>query len=177
MNANLIFRQAAAINDIKTMQLLYQTNKIDIHEGGANSGMTALHWAAQNGHPLTILKLLQFQMDINQTDWKGNTPLHYAIQSIIKKSKYDQFLSITLILLQNGANPLIMNENKETPFTLLNQLKEMPAITHHKNRILSFNLIVHLIKVYISGEAKTKKQHVKIESCGRVHFFRFIKKF
>ena len=68
--------------------------------------MTALHRASQNGHFATVMVLLEFEgIDINQHDFQGNTALHYSVQSVIKKIKYDEYLQITDLLLNKGSDP------------------------------------------------------------------------
>ena len=44
-----------------------------------NSGKTALHLSALNGHRDVVQLLLDHDADVAAADEAGNTPLHYAI--------------------------------------------------------------------------------------------------
>lgn len=67
------------------------------------TGRTLLHIATLKGVKDTVSLLVNGGYDINATDNKGNTPLHYATQYGHKK--------ITEFLLQNGARAKNLKEN------------------------------------------------------------------
>ena len=58
-------------------------------------------------------QLLKSKCDMNSIDREGNTPLHYSV-----KNKHQSSLSI--LLLENGADPTIRNKLGYTPLHLLN---------------------------------------------------------
>lgn len=66
-------------------------------------GSTALHYTMISKNDNMTLYLIDMGSDINKQDIDGNTPLHMAVIN----SSYD----IAKILLENGANPYILNNN------------------------------------------------------------------
>ena len=46
-----------------------------------NMGRTAVHEASQMGHVQVLCQLLDAGADCNAQDWRGSTPLHYAVNS------------------------------------------------------------------------------------------------
>ncbi|EEB15028.1 ankyrin repeat-containing protein, putative [Pediculus humanus corporis] len=78
-----------------------------------NSFNTPLHLCSNNGHDNCVKALIYFseysgvKLKVNSQNSKGDTPLHYA-------SKWG-FESIVRHLLEFGANPNILNRNKNSP--------------------------------------------------------------
>ncbi len=76
-------------------------------------GMTALHWAAAQGHDDIIKLLLDFGANINLRNVEGNTPLHLAARN--------GNLSTVRLLLARGANATLVNRDGQTPLGLARQ--------------------------------------------------------
>ncbi|CAD8058261.1 unnamed protein product [Paramecium primaurelia] len=82
---------------------------MDVHRnfnlnGITQDGIPLISLAAANGHEGIIRHMLNFNVNLNQIDKNGNTPLHYAMLH----NNYE----IADLLLQNGANPYIKNQGR-----------------------------------------------------------------
>lgn len=93
---------------VRNILLCDITNKyIDIK---SRNGETALNIAV-GGYNIEIIKMLLCQNpDINTIDNKGNTPLHNAVNSYFS----DYMLNICKLLVDNGANQKIKNQDGDT---------------------------------------------------------------
>ncbi|CAG8619097.1 9430_t:CDS:2, partial [Paraglomus occultum] len=81
-------------------------------------GNTALHYAAQFGS-LTAIRLLLEQENIkvnSQNRLEGDTPLHKAVQYTDDPSVA---FAVVETLLDAGADPRILNKNKQRPVQLV----------------------------------------------------------
>lgn len=118
-------------------------------------GNTPLHWAALNGKVTSLVFLLQWEPNINETNAEGHTALHLAVKKknnkIIKK------------LLQNGADPSLRDKANKTCIdytegnnelmnifkrrTICETLFFRPAITKKKLPLINVCLFIllHLI--------------------------------
>nr|CAG8546126.1 14988_t:CDS:2 [Entrophospora candida]CAG8554179.1 8433_t:CDS:2 [Entrophospora candida] len=81
-------------------------------------GNTALHYAAKFGSLSVIEKLLtQPGIKIDQKNrLEGNTPLHQAVEY---KDDPSVSYEIVKLLIDHGADPRILNKNKQTPKQLV----------------------------------------------------------
>lgn len=81
------------------------------------NGMNILHYAAHVGYLEIFRKLSNDYKErfiglINEPGGKGSTPLHFATNSQAVEEKRNE---ITKILLENGANPNLINNDDRTP--------------------------------------------------------------
>lgn len=72
---------------------------------------TPLHAAASNGHKGVVRILIRGGAWLQAQDIFGDTPLHFAIR--------EEQCGTLRCLLEEGANPLVMNEDEETPSDLV----------------------------------------------------------
>ncbi|KAK6624058.1 hypothetical protein RUM44_010916 [Polyplax serrata] len=104
-----------------------------------NSLSTPLHLCSNNGHDNCVKALIYFseylgaELDVSRPDFKGDTPLHHA-------SKWG-YRSIVRILLESGADPMILNKKKLSPIDyahnpkVLEQLKQKCKNVDHYIKI------------------------------------------
>ncbi len=83
-------------------------------------GMTALHWAAAQGHNDIVKLLLDFGANINLQNAEGNTPLHLAARN--------GNVSTVRLLLARGANATIVNRQGQTPLALAQQYHQRTVV-------------------------------------------------
>jgi len=95
-----------------------------------------LHFAAFKGH-LAITKLLLSSpnIDINATNSKGETPLHWAV-------KNEDSLRLVTLLVDKGANAKAKNNLKETPFMVAAEINPESSVTAHLSKITGETCIV-----------------------------------
>ena len=98
-------------NNIQEVKFALE-HKANVHATN-NDGETALHWAAYNGNINMINLLLNTdgkdpKQDLNKQSKTGRTPLHMAA---LNKNTTE---AIKILLIQ-GADPNIMDKNKQTP--------------------------------------------------------------
>ncbi|XP_046858813.1 osteoclast-stimulating factor 1-like [Xenia sp. Carnegie-2017] len=85
-------------------------NKVSVN-GLDKAGCTALHWASQCGHAECVdILLKQNRIEINSQNKLGDTPLHSA--------SWKGHSDIVKMLLDKGANTMIKNNDKNTPYDL-----------------------------------------------------------
>ncbi|XP_070616397.1 ankyrin repeat domain-containing protein 27 isoform X2 [Erythrolamprus reginae] len=90
-----------------TLLLLHYKSSTEIQD---NNGNTALHLACTYGHEDCVKALVYYDVHsckLDTSNEKGDTPLHIAARW--------GYQGIIEVLLQNGANPGILNRMKETP--------------------------------------------------------------
>lgn len=78
-------------------------------------GFTPLHYAVKKHSNSLLRLLLSLKANPNIQDAKGNTPLHYVIESSS---------SLSNVLMNYGANPLILNNDRRYPEIALSYLKD-----------------------------------------------------
>jgi hypothetical protein len=164
------FRNAAGIGKMETLVTLQCEQYIDINSQSEEEGITALHRASMNGQFEIVEYLIEQNADLHIIDKKGNTALHHAVLSLAKRKRYDLFLQLITLLLYHGGNPLVSNQENETPFTLLGKVKSLKEIRSDETRVLAYQAIIEGIKTYVLEEAKKRKQNAKITSEGQVIF-------
>ncbi|HNX58135.1 MAG TPA: ankyrin repeat domain-containing protein [Spirochaetota bacterium] len=82
-------------------------------QGKDNAGMTAMHHAAQNGKNTAsqinvIILLKKLGLDINEKDYKGNTPLMCFVEN------YDLCPEFIELLIKNGADMNLKNNKGQS---------------------------------------------------------------
>jgi ankyrin repeat protein len=122
----------ASIDLIKKKIFLYGLNKKNY------LGKTILHLIVSNECDINsktplMLSLLRYVLDqkacVNNADYEGNTPLHYAVQKTYKTTSFVE------MLLQQGADPSVSNcyDKKPTDYTdnplILNMLERKLLLT------------------------------------------------
>lgn len=121
-------------NDLSNLEKLINLlleNKIDIN-GKNKNGETPLMMAFDNKNIIQLL--LSKGADINLTDNKGNTTLHFAALGQPEKLK---------LLLENGVNPNLKNKNKKNAYEyLISNLNKASKKTTECISIL-YNLTPH----------------------------------
>ncbi len=88
-----------------------------VDERITRTGYTVLHWAVENGQKDIAEKLLDMGADVDIQDFFGMTPLHTAAHNPknIKPSIQNEIIEL---LLREGANPNLYNENGQLPIDL-----------------------------------------------------------
>ncbi|CAD8158325.1 unnamed protein product [Paramecium octaurelia] len=82
---------------------------MDVHRnfnlnGHTTDGIPLISLAAANGHEGIVRHMLNYNVNLNQLDKNGNTPLYYAMI-------HNNF-EIADLLLQNGANPYLKTQGR-----------------------------------------------------------------
>ncbi|XP_043472673.1 uncharacterized protein LOC122505242 [Leptopilina heterotoma] len=102
-----LMHTAVARGHAKIVTLLVERN-FSFNEGD-EEGNTPLHLAISYNHPEVFDVLVQ-KSDLNAKNFKGESPLHLAVD--------DDLIRFAEILLANGANVNIQDENKKTPLCI-----------------------------------------------------------
>ena len=119
---------------LKLKEDLNKNNKYELIKAKDGGGSTPLHWSVYSLAEDLLLYLINldiFDSDeernifINQLDNQGFSPLHLTVTSKSPR--------IAIKLLQNGANPSILDKNKETPLQLARKKQENEIIQILKN--------------------------------------------
>lgn len=101
-----------AEGDLELFKSLYNCPRLDPYLKN-----TALHVAVEKGQRPIINYLLEQNADVNFQDDKGNTPLHYTTMDRAHNFRCwsDSGLEDAKFLLSKGANPNVLNKDKESP--------------------------------------------------------------
>ena len=92
----------------------YSQDLVDLCKSSRNGiGETMLHWYAIEGEPDVLQKLIDLGFNVNTQNDFGNTP-------IMECSQIGRWNN-ALILLENGVDLTIQNENKEDYKTYLEE--------------------------------------------------------
>jgi hypothetical protein len=96
-----------------------------------HQGRTIMHHAIEQDDEVTVTYLftqasLKNKVNLNQQDKKGRAPLHYAV--------YTENKSISLLLLQYGANSLIKDKQGDLPLDLAYRCGNPSIIAFLKNK-------------------------------------------
>lgn len=102
------FLQTAIVNKQTEIALDLLERKIDINSQD-KKGMSSLHYLGWYPNIILAEQFIQLGANVNHKDKYGNTPLWYAV--FFSKREY----SYVNLLLQNGADPLSMNNVGKTP--------------------------------------------------------------
>lgn len=62
-------------------------------------------------------------VNLKQTDENGNTFLHFAVKKVSENT-----LPLTQLLLENGLDPLSLNEDFQSPLDLATEINNFPAL-------------------------------------------------
>ena len=121
---------------LKMKEDINKENKYELIKDKDGGGSTALHWAVYSLAEdllLYLINLCIFTSEeekynfINQLDNEGYSALHLSISS--KSSR------IAMKLLQNGADPLVVNKKGETPLQLAINKNQKDIIQILKNSL------------------------------------------
>jgi len=109
--------------DLKCAQALVTHGaQVDMHvkagKGRNNAGAQALHFAAQQGNDEVVKFLLKKGASVNAKDGKGCTALHYAA--------YTGCTTVVATLMQNRADPAVVNADGQRPLDLTGKSKLAP---------------------------------------------------
>ncbi|KOM41280.1 hypothetical protein LR48_Vigan04g147800 [Vigna angularis] len=112
VNVNAISREqgfscnmASSTNDPNTSYENSTQSEEDVQDGSS-----VLHLACRNCDVAMVELLLQYGADVNASDSKGKTPLHYCTMM----GKH----ATAKVLITRGANPLAVDKEGNTPFKL-----------------------------------------------------------
>ncbi|XP_061198218.1 E3 ubiquitin-protein ligase MIB2-like [Saccostrea echinata] len=100
--------------------------KIDMVD---SKGQTPLHLAADQGHLNMVEFLVEFDLKVNAQDKNGNSPLHLAQMKNrnfeaaegSEVNKTNNYILISCLLVEHGAELDIKNKQGKTPFDYTNQ--------------------------------------------------------
>ncbi|EGR31963.1 leucine rich repeat protein [Ichthyophthirius multifiliis] len=90
-------------------------NNVDCNKGGGNYG-SCLALGVCKVQYFLVRDLIRFGAQVNKPNAEGNTPLHFIFSNFIKDP--EESAKIAQILLDNGANPNLENNEKWTPLHL-----------------------------------------------------------
>ena len=108
-------------NDIKSLNEYLCTNNIDVID---KNGQGLLHYAIRVGHFETVRYLIEMNINVNQKDLYGETPIFIAVNM--------KNLFLTKYLIESKADINIENKRGETPL--------IRAIKRNDKRIISLLL-------------------------------------
>lgn len=81
-----------------------------------NWGITPLHLAAYQGNVAIVKAALSQGHDVNHSDERGNTPLHFATFFRGDEQHYEACVKpVIMALVLGGADPLALNEQGQSP--------------------------------------------------------------
>jgi len=112
-----------------------------------------IFYAIEHSDKELLSKLVKSKLDVNTSDEFGQTPLHLAIDTAFEEAIYmydterkvvQPRLDLIEILLKNGANHLMKDENGKTPIDWARE---------RKNEVFNRNLN-ELIKINNTGYKK-----------------------
>lgn len=151
-----------------------------------NSMNTPLHFACLNGHVGCVKALIYhcehegFRLLVNSQNTSGNTALHHA-------SKYG-YLPIVEVLIDNNADPGILNRQKLSPFHVANNSKVSNILSKSRSKLKPSNVKPENFDFMeespdmrtVSGEvpdspetAKRVEKMLKAVACGDINLVRF----
>lgn len=128
-NARSALLKAAAKGDIDCMKNILCNNSGTLLLNAVDAdGQGLLHAAVINGKLEACRFLLQFKVvreQIDTQDVNGNTPVHCAVSSFNRGCE-----EMVLLLLKNGADMLIQNNDGNTVLHLAIEYSEYKSIVH-----------------------------------------------
>lgn len=113
--------RAAVTGQNKAIRFLVSELGIDVDVRATSTHLTALHYAAKEGHTSTIQTLLSLGADINSKDEKNRSALHLACAG--------QHLACAKFLLQSG-----LKDSEDVTGTLAQQLPRRADVLQGSGR-------------------------------------------
>lgn len=101
----------AVLSNVYTVEEMLSQKSVNIQERDETHQKTALHRSLQSGRTESLELLLQHGANVNAIDGYGETPTHYAADSVI--------LEVVKLLVGAGADLNIRNDNGELPTEML----------------------------------------------------------
>jgi len=132
--------------DVEVLELLIQ-HGADVNATN-NASQTALHGAASYGDPNAVALLAKHGANINATDNANRTALHHAAEHA-----HIRAMDAMDILIANGADPNIVDNEGNTPLLLL----LAGRITRDKDKAPMAQLAIDLIKRGVRVDAQNKQ--------------------
>lgn len=118
--------QLARLGELRAIQRLFDSGKFNARSTD-EQGITALHWAAINGHHALCHFLIQSGADVNAKGGDADaTPVLWASKRC--------HLQVVSLLLANGANPLLRDDqgyNLLHSATLDGNVYQLVMLLHH----------------------------------------------
>jgi len=112
-------------NEDDLMQIINSHDRTTLQKPDSQ-GSTILHYAASRDLPRVITKLLAKELDIDRKNILGETPLHFAA--------FHNQQEIVKLLLDNHADPTIMNNDRLKPFELTHDSEIQRILGEAENR-------------------------------------------
>ena len=104
------FLQACSRNDVNCVKAFLARTHTAINTTD-DKARTGLHYAARKGCKEVVLLLLEHPLDLHKQDQDGMSPLHHAMLYFASKDvNTEKFAGVVLALLEDGANPLLMDK-------------------------------------------------------------------
>jgi hypothetical protein len=129
-DGHTLLHRAVARNNLEMAEFLVaERGKYNLVNAIDKEELSPLHWAVRDGNQPMAALLLQNKAKVNQADYQGYTPLHWAADSdTASAASASDARKLVELLIGAGADPSALTKSNETPIDMFGMRGDIKTV-------------------------------------------------